>query len=104
MRVTRFIVDQGPPRWEKYHACIPGATTRVLGHLIAPDGDFVGELDIACIQDPTLDGEATTSAARAWEDGAVLFIRDPMPVLVIGTEILHGPIIREALARHGVTV
>jgi hypothetical protein len=34
----------------------------------------------------------------------VLFIRDPMPVLVIGTEILHGPVIREALARHGVTV
>jgi hypothetical protein len=98
------MVDHGAVRWEKYHACIPGATTRVLGHLIAPDGDFIGELDVACIRDRVLDADVITRATRIWEDGAVLFIRDPMPVLVIGTEILHGPIIREALARHGVTV
>jgi hypothetical protein len=45
-----------------------------------------------------------TRATSAWENGTVLFVRDPMPVLVIGTEILRGPIIREALARHGVTI
>jgi hypothetical protein len=98
------VVHVGAPRWERYHACIPGATTRVLGHLIAPDGDFVGELDVACLRDQVLDADMVTRATSAWENGTVLFVRDPMPVLVIGTEILRGPIIREALARHGVTI
>jgi len=98
------MVEQCATRWERYHACIPGATTRVLGHLVAPNGDFIGELDVACTKDHVLDTDVITRATSTWENGAVLLMHDPMPVLVIGTAILHGSIIREALARHGVTV